>query len=451
MKTHKRLKLILIVSCSVLFSVACYSQDNTQTEKSLPNIVIIYADDMGYGDVGYHGVENIMTPNIDALAKSGVYFTQGYVSSSICSPSRCGLLTGVYQQRYTSGQNPRASDPLGGLPLSQPMISEILKPAGYYSGIVGKWHLGVHESMRPMNRGWDEFYGFLNGSHSYFNATHKYTKIREHWPFFRGNEMVDFEGYSTEVFTDEAVSFIQRNKEKPFCLYVAYNAVHYPWEAPDKYIERVKFIENWNRRLFAGMVLALDDGVGLILETLENEGLNDNTIVFFISDNGSPRGQPGNMSSTGPLRGWKGDTFEGGIRIPFIIKWPGEIPPGTKYEQPVITLDILPSLLSYIGLENIDQYKFDGVNILPYLNGEKPTNEIPHQNLFWKRGGDMAIRSGDWKLMLEDRRNAPKDTMLFYLAKDIGEQTNLINQYPDKAMQLQNIYKEWEDTLPEFN
>ena len=449
------LKLILfaMVFGEMVLTGFSANENGSKSKKELPNIVIIYADDMGYGDVGYHGVDDILTPNIDKLAKSGVYFTQGYVSASICSPSRCGLLTGVYQQRFTNGQNARDKDPLVELFKKQPMISEILKPLGYSSGIIGKWHLGEEESLRPNNRGWDYFYGFLNGSHSYFKATNKFTKNKDFWPIFRNNEMVDFEGYATEVFTNEAINFILRNNSsisgKPFLLYVAYNAVHFPWEVPDKYIRRVSFIKNQNRRLFAGMVLAMDDGVGRILETLNKEGLEENTIVIFISDNGSPRGQLGDMSSTGPLRGWKGDCFEGGIRVPFIIKWPGQIQPGIRYDKPVINLDILPTLAEFIGLKKIDRYHFDGVNILPYLKGEKQPDETPHENLFWRRGKDMAIRHGDWKLVVEysgDNHNP----MLFNLTNDIGERKNLITVYPEKTKELQTIYKLWENSLPEI-
>lgn len=439
-----KLKFTILLLCAI-FSIGSFAQ-----EKQLPNVVIIYADDMGWGDVGYHGVDDVLTPNIDKLAKSGVYFTQGYVSSSICSPSRCGLLTGVYQQRFTNGQNNRDKDPHLELFKQQPTMPEILNPLGYYSGVIGKWHQGEEESLRPNKRGWDEFYGFLGGSHSFFKASKKYTKNLDFRPIYRNNEIVDYEGYATDVFTDEAVDFIQRNNPEktgnPFCLYVAYNAIHFPWEAPDKYIQRVDFIKNQNRRLLAGMVLVMDDGVGKIIETLKAEGLSENTVVMFISDNGSPRGQLGDMSSTGPFRGWKGDCLEGGIRIPFIIKWPGQIQPGTRYDKPVINLDILPTLASFIQLKNIEDYHFDGVNILPFIKGEKQ-NEAPHENLYWKRGNDMAIRQGNWKLVVEYQKDKP-DAMLFDLSTDIGERRDLSATFPEKAKELKAVFDEWENSLP---
>ncbi|TLX75763.1 hypothetical protein E9993_09420 [Labilibacter sediminis] len=440
------IKLKIIFACFVLVSNVLQAKEKTK----LPNIVIIYADDMGWGDVGYHGIDDIITPNIDALAESGVQFTQGYVSSSICSPSRCGMLSGVYQQRFTNGQNSRDEDINLEKFKEQPMLPEILKPAGYYTGVIGKWHLGAQEDLRPLQRGWDEFYGFLNGSHSFFKAEKKFTRIREYWPIFRGNEMVDYEGYTTEVFTDEAIDFIQRNHPEktgnPFCLYLAYNAVHYPWEVPDKYMERLPNIKSRNRRLFAGMVLAMDDGIGHVLKMLEQQGLSDNTVVFFISDNGSPKGQKGDMSSTGPFRGWKGDCLEGGIRIPFIIKWPGQIEPGTVYNHPVSNLDVVPTIASFIGLKENQNYPFDGVNLLPYLKGTKDNNERPHQTLYWKRGKDMAIRHGDWKLVIEDQ-NAPKDTMLLNLAKDKGERIDLYKTNPVKVNELRLLFNRWESEL----
>lgn len=420
---------------------------HSQKSKPLPNIVIIYADDMGYGDVAYHGVDDILTPNIDKLADRGVYFTQAYVSSSICSPSRCGLLSGVYQQRFTNGQNNRDQDPNVDVFARQKMLPEILKEAGYHSGIIGKWHLGEAEHLRPNKRGWNEFYGFLGGSHSYFVAQKNYTKILEYRPMYRNNEIVDFEGYTTDVFTDEAVDFIKRNHPdktgNPFCLYVAYNAIHYPWEATDNYIDEVDFVKNKNRRLLAGMVLGMDKGIGRIVEALETQGLTGKTILIFMSDNGSPRGQRGNMSSTGPFRGWKGDCFEGGIRVPFIINWPGQLDSAYHYDKPVINLDILPTIATYLDLSYSKENSFDGVNLLPYLKGEK--NGVPHEELFWKRGGDMAVRKGDWKLVTES--SLSKTPMLFKLDEDQGERSDLRDKYPEKVAELWSIFEKWSNGL----
>jgi arylsulfatase A-like enzyme len=427
-----------------------------------PNFIIIYADDMGYGDVGYHGFKDILTPNIDKLAGDGVWFSQGYVSSSVCSPSRAGLLTGVYQQRFGCGENPPVGgypkterSRLSGLPDSQPVLPEMLRPAGYHSGIIGKWHLGMSEEKRPLNRGFDEFYGYLNGAHSYYESRMDFSESGGVSPIFRNKEIVKFDGYLTEIFTDEAVSFIKRNKEKPFCLYLSYTAVHHPWEVPDSYVERVKHIQGKNRRLFAGMVLALDDGVGKVVETLEEEGLDQDTVVMFISDNGSPHGQErsedgkDHMSSTGPFRGWKGDTYEGGIRVPFIIKWPGLLPAGKCYDKPISTIDIAPTITAYLGIDAPNKgFAFDGVDLVPYLTGRR--KERPHEIMYWRRDSDYAIRRGDWKLAWNDGRPTGLERIeLFNLKEDKEEKNDLSTQYPEIVMELQDIFDEWDSKLPD--
>jgi len=427
-----------------------------------PNIVLIYADDMGWGDVGYHGVKDIVTPNIDALAAGGMQMAQGYVSASVCGPSRCGLLTGVHQQRFGCGANPPEKGwpdnprfPLAGLPLSQPILPQYLKKVGYRTGVIGKWHLGIHKTMRPLKRGFDEFYGFLNGAHSYTRSAATFVGNASLWPIFENDRIVKFDGYLTDVFADKAVDFIRRNKTKPFFLYHAPNAVHAPWEVPEPYLKRVRHIIPENRRLYAAMVLALDDSVGRIMKTLKAEGLADNTIVMFISDNGPPHGQkpintPGDqMASAGPLRGWKGDCYEGGIRVPFVINWPGVLKPGSRYDQPVITLDIMPTLLAHLGMDHSGQgLSFDGTNLLPHLTGKKTAR--PHDILYWRRDSDYAIRRGDWKLTWNDGRpTGPNRAELFDLAGDPGERHDLIKKRPRIASELQKLFDKWDSRLPD--
>ncbi len=437
-----------------------------------PNIVLIYADDMGWGDVGYHGVEDILTPNIDKLAAGGVHFSQGYVSASVCGPSRCGLMTGVYQQRMGCGENPNTNGfpqapkfPFAGLPRSQPLLSEMLKSSGYRCGMVGKWHLGLHETMRPNARGFDYYYGFLNGAHDYEKALPVFGKNKGLWPLFRNNELQpEYGGYLTDTFSDEAVDFIGRSKEQPFFLYVAYNAVHHPWQVPEEYLERTQELSDIeDRRFFAGMVLAMDDGVGRIMEALEEAGVGDDTLVLFISDNGTPRGQglehaPKDMqkerggctmSSAGPFRGFKGDTFEGGIRMPFVMHWPGKIEPGTRYDHPVVNLDVAPTILAQLGVEQTFRgLPFDGVDLMPYLNGAKG-DERPHDLLYWRRDDDYAIRKGDWKLAWNDTSCPPdSDAMLFNLADDPGEHRDLSIEHADIKRQLQDEFDAWDCRLP---
>lgn len=430
-----------------------------------PNIVLIFADDMGYGDVGYHGIDNIHTPNIDKLAASGMSFSQGYASASVCGPSRCGLLTGVYQQRYGCEANPPESGypdsekaRLAGLPTTQPILPEMLKPAGYHCGMIGKWHLGLGEPKRPLNRGFDEFYGFLNGAHSYYESDPTFGEQHNRWPMFRNEKIVEMSGYLTDVFSDEAVDFIERNKEKPFFLYLAYNAVHSPWEVPDSYIDRLAHIPGEYRRLFAAMVLAMDDGIGRVMQSLKDEGLSDDTIVMFISDNGTPYGQqrvgdPASpqdyMSSTGPLRGFKGDTYEGGIRVPFIINWPGQLPSGKSYDLPVSTLDITPTITSFLGIDTPDKgFNFDGIDLLPYLTGENKAR--PHGILYWRRKNDYAIRKGDWKLAFNDGNPTGNNRIeLFDLANDIGEKDDVSQTHPEIVSELQDLFDEWDSQMPE--
>ena len=462
-----------LFSISLVLTGLVYSVANASAQDApRPNVVIIYADDMGWGDVGCHGVEDVLTPNIDRLAAQGVLFSQGYVSASVCGPSRCGLMTGVYQQRLACGENPNtigfpdASEyPYAGLPTRQPILPEMLQPLGYHCGMMGKWHLGLHETMRPNARGFDEYYGFLNGAHDYELAFPDFARQKALWPLFRNNEMQpEYEGYLTDTFSDKAVDFIERTDDEPFFLYVAYNAVHHPWQVPEKYLERTRDLsEVEDRRFFAAMVLAMDDGIGRIMDAIDMKGVTDDTILFFISDNGSPRGQgldhpvkdnrkergDCTMSSPGPFRGFKGDTFEGGIRIPFIMRWPGRIEAGSRYDQPVVNLDVMPTVLAELGIEQPSRgLPFDGVDLMPYLEGERG-DARPHDVLYWRRDEDYALRRGDWKLACNDAscpQNA--DVMLFDLASDPGEYNDLSEERPELTQELQALFDAWDSPLP---
>ncbi|WP_168442073.1 sulfatase family protein [Pontiella desulfatans] len=442
---------------------ALAAQQPLRQAQDRPNIVLVMADDMGWGDVGYHGYDDVMTPNIDRIAKEGVQFTQGYVTASVCGPSRAGLLTGVYQQKFGCGENPSSSGwpdnckyPMAGVPTSQPMISELLKEQGYTTGMVGKWHLGVHEDLRPHSRGFDFYYGFLNGSHSYEEWTNEFAKNKSKWPIFRNNEMEPPQKdiYLTDLFSDEAVGFIDRNHDKPFFLYMAYNAIHHPWEVPAEYAERTKDLTNSeNRNFIAAMILAMDDGVGRVYDELEKHKILDNTVIVFLTDNGSPRGQglkhaPKDnllermdgmdyMSLT-PYRGFKGDTYEGGIRVPFCMRWPGQINPGTKYEFPVSALDLVPTF--------VKGAKSDGVDLLPYIQGSKKGR--PHDMMYWRRDTEYAIRKGDWKLTWNTKSGTPS-IKLFNLAEDPEERVNLAKSQPERAQILQRLFEEWDNELPD--
>jgi len=390
------------------------------------------ADDLGYAELGVQGCKDISTPNIDSLAANGIRFTHGYVSCPVCSPTRAGLMTGRYQQRFGHEFNPGpedAADPNVGLPLDQATLAERLKALGYATGLFGKWHLGYRPEMQPPKRGFDEFYGFLSGAHSYLKVTDGTGN-----PILRGTEPVTELDYTTDAFAREAVAFIDRHKNGPFFVYLPFNAVHAPLEALEKYVARFTSIEDKNRHTFAAMVSAMDDGVGQVLNKLRELGLEEDTLIFFISDNGGPT--LSTTSSNVPLRGYKGQVLEGGIRVPFIIQWKGHLPAGDVDDRPVISLDIHPTALAAAQAPSLDE-NLDGVNLLPFLVGDKEA--APHDGLFWRFGDQWAARKGNWKL-LSQGDGAPK---LYDLGNDLGEVTDLAGREPEKVKDLQAAYDAW--------
>lgn len=400
-----------------------------------PNVLVIVADDLGYGDLGFQGGKEIPTPNLDKLAAGGVKCTSGYVTCPVCSPTRAGLLTGRYQQRFghefNPGPTPDPSDKIG-LSLGEKTIADRFRAAGYKTGLVGKWHLGNLPEFHPQQRGFDEFYGFLGGAHPYFPGS------PDNNPILRGTETVKDPEYLTDTFGQEAVAYIDRHKADPFYLQVTFNAVHNPQHAKPEHLERFKGISNERRRTYAGMLTAMDDAIGAILGKLESEKLEQNTLVVFISDNGGPEA---NGSTNGPLRGQKGTTWEGGVRIPFVVKWPAALPAGGEFHQPVIQLDVVPTALAAIG-QPVSEKNLDGVNLLPFLKGE--AQGAPHERLYWRFGLQSAIRQGDWKLVTAVGSEAPQ---LFNLKSDLGEKTDLASAEPEKFKELQAAWNEWNGTL----
>ena len=397
-----------------------------------PNILIIFTDDMGYADLGCYGGKEIPTPHIDSIAAKGVRFTNGYVSCPVCSPTRAGLITGRYQQRF--GYYTNAESRIG-LPTTEKTIADVLKTAGYVTGAVGKWHLGASPDFHPCKRGFDEFFGFLGGAHSYVDPLLKSTN-----PILRGTELFDEKEYLTDAFTREAISFIQRHKDEPFSLYLTYNAVHGPLQAPERYRDSFADITDKNRRIYAGMLAALDEGVGKVLTELRQLGLEEDTLLFFINDNG---GATKNASDNGLLRDRKGTLFEGGIRVPFMIRWPGRLNAGQVYDHPVICIDILATAVAAAGAKLPEDLKLDGVNLIPYMTGEKKTQ--PHEVLFWDYGENRyAVRKGNYKLV-----KMREDTSLFDLSSDIGESSDLKQAKPNIFNELQEHYKQWSSQMPE--
>jgi arylsulfatase A-like enzyme len=426
--------------------VTSASAASAQTRQ--PNIVMIVGDDMGYGDIGVHGSKDIPTPNIDALARAGIRFTDAYVTGPHCSPTRAGLLTGRYQQRFGHEVNmSAAAGPNSGLPTSETTMADRLRAAGYRTALLGKWHLGSAEHLHPMSRGFDEFYGFLGGEHSYFESSPNGMN-----PLYEGRARVEASGYLTDVLTDRAVAFIRREKSRPFFLFLAYNAVHTPMQAPDAHLARFKGIADERRRTYAAMMAAMDEGVGRTLEALRSEGLDENTLVFFFSDNGGPI-MPGttiNGSSNGPLRGSKRQTWEGGIRVPFVIRWTGRLAAGRVDSRPIVQLDVLPTALAAAGVEPKPEWKLDGVNLLPFLGGS--LQQAPHEALYWRLFGHMAIRKGPWKLvktmdgpLLAADTSQPdlSGAQLFNLADDVGETRDLAAAHPERVKELSADWLRW--------
>ena len=404
-----------------------------------PNIVVIISDDMGYADIGCQGCKDIPTPNIDSIARKGIRFTNGYVSCPVCSPTRAGLITGRYQQRFGHEFNP--GPPPGGLrehvglPLTEATMADVLKSAGYVTGAVGKWHLGLAKHFHPFKRGFDEFFGFLHGNHSFVDSG-----LGTFNPILRDTEPVDEKEYLTDAFSREAVAFVERHRKEPFFLYLAYNAVHTPMQAPPRYKDSFTHITDKKRRIYAGMLTAMDEGIGNLLAKLRELGLEKDTLLFFINDNGGPTSANGSRND--PLRATKGTMYEGGIRVPFMVQWPGRLKAGGVYDQPVISLDILPTMAAAGGAELPSGRKLDGVNLLPYLRGEK--KQPPHEILFWRSAQNHALRKGNWKLV-----KMGDETGLFNLASDIGESKDLKAEKPDVLRDIEKTYERWNSQMVE--
>ena len=396
-----------------------------------PNIVIILTDDQGYADVSYnpHSPPEVSTPNIDALAHSSIICTQGYTSGHVCSPTRAGLMTGRYQQRfgiYSAGEGG------SGVPLDEVFIPQRLKPAGYVSGALGKWHLGLTEEYHAMNRGFDEFYGFMGrGAHPYFDHSDM-----DH-PIYRGLKPIKEEGYLTTRITEEAVDFINRHKEAPFFLYVAYNAVHAPAEAPEEDIKNVT--GDKKRDTLMAMIKHLDMGVGEIVNSLKKHDIFDNTLLIFLTDNG---GSGAMSANNAPLRGFKQMDYEGGIHVPFIVSWPDQLEGEKKCNVPMWSTDLFATALDAAGLPMPKNKPLDGKSILPALRGE--TDKL-HDELYWSSGsekGKWAIRSGNWKLVGQKNR-----VELFDLEKDLSETTDLVKKHPKVVSELKEKYNTWLDEM----
>ena len=405
------------------------------------NIVLIVADDLGYGDVGFNGSTQIPTPHLDALASSGVVCRQGYVSAPVCSPSRAGFLTGRNQPSFGYDNNLGGSQPgfdpaYAGLPVGVETIADHLKERGYISGLIGKWHLGMEPQFHPLKRGFDEFWGFLNGGHTYFpTAPGKGYRAPIECSFKDAGEIT----YLTDDIGDEAVKFVERHSERPFFLYASFNAPHGPLQATEEDLRLFAHIDDRRRRTYCAMVHRLDVNVGRIVAAVDAAGLAENTLFVFFSDNGGPVNH--NASLNAPLRGQKGILLEGGLRVPFLLRWKGVLPAGMEYDQLVSTLDCAPTFISAAGGETTAD-AFDGVNLLPFLTGKNPAS--PHLSMNWRFTISAAIRDGDWKLVrLPDRL-----PLLYNVRDDTSELQSVALENLDRTRSMLKRLGDWDVRLP---
>lgn len=425
--------------CLLTAGIVAVATAHAQTaEKHPPNVIVILTDDHGYADLGCQGSPDVKTPHIDSLANNGVRFTNGYVTAPQCAPSRAGLLTGRYQNRFGLESNEFAYNP--GLPRTESLISDRMKALGYTTGYVGKWGVTSKKHSYPPQRGFDESFWNQDGNRYFPDSPSKHNV-----QMYRGNDPVDLEEYSTDAFGREAVEFIDRNRDKPYFLFVSFITPHEPMEAKEEDLARFPDVEDPQRKTTLAMLASLDDNVGKILEAVRESGRENDTLIFFVSDNG---GYPGNASSNYPFSGTKSQMLEGGIRVPFIVQWKDHLTGGKVFDQPVSALDILPTAVAAAGGQILPEWKLDGVNLLPYLSGQETGS--PHDVLFWKlhfpiakmEQHGWAVRQGDWKLVRNGWAQTP--VALHNLKNDPGEKQNLAAQFPEKVTALRNAWEAWD-------
>lgn len=393
-----------------------------------PNILVILIDDAGYSDFGFMGSSEIRTPYIDALASEGVVFTDGHVAATVSSPSRACLITGRYGHRFGYECNPdRSTD---GLPLDEETLAEVFKKAGYHTAAIGKWHLGSRKEQHPNERGFDLFYGMKAGGRDYFYDETKSDRPGDNRNLLLNDRQVKFDGYLTDAFSDKAVEFVKET-DSPFMMYLAYNAVHTPMQATE---EDLALFKGHPRQKLAAMTYALDRGIGKIVRALKETGKYDNTLIFFLSDNG---GATNNQSSNYPLKGFKGNKFEGGHRVPFFMVWKKEFSSMNRFGGLVSSLDIFATAVDAAGIKNTKK-KLDGVSLLPYVMGNKKGE--PHEVLYWRKMDTSAIRNGDYKLIVTHG----VDSVLYNVRADLDEQENLKDKEPKLFLKLYKKLSQWE-------
>ncbi len=421
------MKSKLLLGCVVIV-VASLAQ-----AADRPNVLVIMADDLGYHDLGFQGSEHIKTPNIDQLAAQGMRFTDGHVAASVCSPSRAGFITGRYQQRF--GHEGNAPPHAKGMDVNERTIANAFKALGYRTAVFGKWHLGDTPEFHPNVRGFDEFYGLLGGGRNYWYNKEKSDRPDSHDASQHNGEPIKFEGHFTDWLGEKAVEFIDETKDQPFFAFLSFTAPHTPLQSKPEDMEALGLPKN----NYAGLIYGMDRNIGYVIEALKRSGKLENTLIWFLSDNGGIAGQ----SSNAPLSGKKGYKFEGGQRVPFLLYWKGRVPAGKEYGEMVSSLDIFATSVKASGGSLKQERPLDGVDLMPYITGKQ--SGIPHRQLYWRKLDCAALRDGDWKLIRIDNYGFA----LYNLKDDLEEQKDLAAKMPEKVQQLQKMMEAWEEGLME--
>jgi arylsulfatase A-like enzyme len=433
--------VILLLGGAVVGTGMLFHRTEDHPKSTTPNILLIVADDMGYADLGCYGSKDIRTPNLDRLAQDGVRLTDCY-AFPICSPTRAALITGHYPQRNGFDWVINYTEKNRGLSAKKPTLAGMLKKQGYATALFGKWHLGYKPEFGPNAHGFDEFFGFLAADLDYY----AHTDANGDPGLYENTKLVETKGYLTDLITERSLAFLKKNAKGPFFLEVAYNAPHWPFQPPDKPEDRRTLRtygpETGTRADYVRMIERMDEGVGKLLDALDDAGVAKNTLVIFINDNGGER-----LSDNGPLFHGKYTVWEGGIRVPSMLRWPGVLPAKTVSDQPVIAMDLTATMLTAAGVELPADKPLDGEDVVPVLSGKKEAHE---RSFFWRlprpdmRFGQMAVRRGKWKYVYDREME-----LLFDLEKDIGEKHNLAYQHPELVKKLRDALIEWNDSVAE--
>jgi len=438
-KRREFIKLAIGGAAAVVIpNSGCSVGTSSGMTTELPNIILIMADDLGYGDISCYGSKKIHTPNIDALARGGLKFTDYHSNCPVCSPTRAALLTGRYQQRCgIEGVVTAANHRHTGMALEEITFAEVLKKRGYATGIFGKWHVGYSVEFNPARQGFDEFIGYVSGNVDY----HSHIDQAGFDDWWKKSEKTPEEGYSTDLITRHGLDFIERHKDKPFCLYLPHEAPHYPYQGRKDPPERLSSGRKGKKakgdeiiRAYKEMVEVMDEGVGRIVETVKRMGLERKTFIFFCSDNGATKN-----GSNGALAGYKGSLWEGGHRVPAVAYWPGRIKAGTTTDQMVLGMDLFATMMSIAGAQPPANQKLDGIDLLPMLTEDAG---LPKRTLFWRYKKQKAVRKGPWKLLVQNNQSK-----LYNLDEDLGEKKNLAVARPEMVQALEDELAVWEQEV----